>query len=169
MLLPSVNLFIIVSFRTYNLQGKVTRMLGTLILLAGISSCLCQASSSGIQTSMLSNSTSQKLFAQCPDVYATYCHHGTCRFLIAEEAVTCICFKGYLGSQCQYVDLLQVTAEDPDALNVTMTSVTAILVMLSFLASVCVGICFCSIRSKKNSLTLLDNSNDANGLKDSDV
>ncbi|XP_029465155.1 uncharacterized protein LOC115095510 isoform X6 [Rhinatrema bivittatum] len=130
-------------------------MLGTLILLAGISSCLCQASSSGIQTScLISNGDvlGWKQILKNPN-----------------RASNLSCFKGYLGSQCQYVDLLQVTAEDPDALNVTMTSVTAILVMLSFLASVCVGICFCSIRSKKNSLTLLDNSNDANGLKDSDV
>ncbi|XP_030060749.1 protransforming growth factor alpha [Microcaecilia unicolor] len=135
-------------------------MLGFFILLAGISSCLCQDSSSGIQESAQSHSVSPKLFAECPEVYASYCIHGSCRLFISAAAAACVCLTGYNGDRCQYVDLLQVMAKDPHALSLTRTSVIAVLIVLACLAGMSFGIFFCIRRNNHPTPALLDNCDD---------
>nr|XP_033799072.1 protransforming growth factor alpha-like isoform X2 [Geotrypetes seraphini] len=135
-------------------------MLGFFFLLAGISSCLCRNSSSGIQESALSHSISPKMYAKCPEAYANYCVHGSCRLFISAAAAACICLRGYNGDRCQYVDLLHVMAKDPHVLSVTRTSAIAVLIVLACLTSMSFGIYFCIRRYNHPTPALLDNCDD---------
>ncbi|XP_075073141.1 protransforming growth factor alpha-like isoform X2 [Mixophyes fleayi] len=116
-------------------------MLGELILIIAVS---------------ISTATSQILFAQCPDSYTNYCYHGTCRFLLSEWEASCICSKGYIGTRCQYVDLLQVMAGDPRSFVVVLT--VTFFVVLSLIGSACLGIYLCRIKRERSRLTLLTNT-----------
>ncbi|XP_075073138.1 protransforming growth factor alpha-like isoform X1 [Mixophyes fleayi] len=132
-------------------------MLGELILIiAGISASLAQNSSTGTEHFSISTATSQILFAQCPDSYTNYCYHGTCRFLLSEWEASCICSKGYIGTRCQYVDLLQVMAGDPRSFVVVLT--VTFFVVLSLIGSACLGIYLCRIKRERSRLTLLTNT-----------
>ncbi|XP_044158643.1 protransforming growth factor alpha-like [Bufo gargarizans] len=95
----------------------------------------------------IANASSEILFAECPDAYTHFCFHGTCRFLVAEWTASCICFKGYIGSRCQKMDLLQVMAGDPRSVLV---------VALTLLGSTCLVI-YLYRRKAQSKLTLLKN------------
>uniref|UniRef100_A0A3P8T4C5 Transforming growth factor, alpha n=1 Tax=Amphiprion percula TaxID=161767 RepID=A0A3P8T4C5_AMPPE len=49
-------------------------------------------------------------FDDCPDSQQHFCFHGTCRFLIQEEAPACVCHPGFVGMRCEHADLLAVVA-----------------------------------------------------------
>ncbi|XP_037304475.2 protransforming growth factor alpha isoform X2 [Pungitius pungitius] len=49
-------------------------------------------------------------FDDCPDSHSRFCFHGTCRFLILEEAPACVCHAGFVGMRCEHADLLAVVA-----------------------------------------------------------
>ncbi|XP_040059200.1 protransforming growth factor alpha isoform X2 [Gasterosteus aculeatus] len=49
-------------------------------------------------------------FDDCPDSHRHFCFHGTCRFLILEEAPACVCHPGFVGMRCEHADLLAVVA-----------------------------------------------------------
>uniref|UniRef100_A0A3Q1GKM8 Transforming growth factor, alpha n=1 Tax=Acanthochromis polyacanthus TaxID=80966 RepID=A0A3Q1GKM8_9TELE len=49
-------------------------------------------------------------FDDCPDSHQHFCFHGTCRFLILEEAPACVCHPGFVGMRCEHADLLAVVA-----------------------------------------------------------
>ncbi|KAM8915113.1 protransforming growth factor alpha isoform 2-T2 [Spinachia spinachia] len=49
-------------------------------------------------------------FDDCPDSHHHFCFHGTCRFLILEEAPACVCHTGFVGMRCEHADLLAVVA-----------------------------------------------------------
>ncbi|MEE6488541.1 hypothetical protein FKM82_015258 [Ascaphus truei] len=109
-----------------------------------------------LAATLVANASPQTLFAVCPDTYRTYCYHGTCRFLVSEWVASCMCFKGYVGIRCQYVDLLQVMAGDPRSFTVVALAVT-FLVVLSLICSTCLGIYLCKMKRARSRLTLLEN------------
>ncbi|CAL1609374.1 unnamed protein product [Knipowitschia caucasica] len=49
-------------------------------------------------------------FDDCPDSHRHFCFHGTCRFIILEEAPACVCNQGFVGIRCEHADLLAVVA-----------------------------------------------------------
>ncbi|XP_073537545.1 protransforming growth factor alpha-like [Phyllobates terribilis] len=90
------------------------------------------------------------LFADCPDTYTHFCFHGTCRFLVSEWTASCLCFKGYIGSRCQKMDLFQVMAGgDPRSILVV-----AFVAVLTLMVTTCLGIYLCR-REAFSKLTLL--------------
>ncbi|CAJ0932615.1 unnamed protein product [Ranitomeya imitator] len=93
--------------------------------------------------------SSEILFADCPDTYTQFCFHGTCRFLVSEWTASCICFKGYIGSRCQQMDLFQVLAGDPRSILVV-----AFVAVLTLMVTTCLGIYLCR-RETFSKLTLL--------------
>ncbi|XP_061657980.1 probetacellulin [Syngnathoides biaculeatus] len=44
-------------------------------------------------------------FTKCPEKFHHYCINGECRFIKDQEAPSCRCHRGYIGSRCEYVDL----------------------------------------------------------------
>lgn len=44
-------------------------------------------------------------FSKCPEELTHYCVHGECRYIKEQEAPSCRCQHGYVGSRCEYVDL----------------------------------------------------------------
>ncbi|XP_063814868.1 protransforming growth factor alpha-like isoform X2 [Pseudophryne corroboree] len=138
-------------------------MFGVLMfVIAGMSASLAQNSSTGTRNSSLfAKASPQILFAQCPDSYTDFCYHGTCRFLVSEWEASCICSKGYIGSRCQYVDLLQVMAGEPRSF-ITVVLTGAFFLVVTFIGSTCLVIYFCRIKRERSRLNLLNNI-DANG------
>ncbi|XP_018080992.1 protransforming growth factor alpha isoform X2 [Xenopus laevis] len=109
-----------------------------------------------LAATFMPKSSSQSMFAECPDKYTNFCYYGTCRFLISEWEASCICFKGYIGSRCQYVDLLQVMALDPRSFTVAAIAVT-LLVALSLIGSTYLGVYLCRVKRERSRLSLLKN------------
>ncbi|KAE8591236.1 hypothetical protein XENTR_v10018358 [Xenopus tropicalis] len=134
-----------------NMYGVLT------FLLAGIPVCLSENFTAGMQnSSFVPESFTQSMFAECPDKYTSFCYHGTCRFLISQWEASCMCFNGYIGSRCQYVDLMKVMALDPRSFAVAAISVT-LLVALSLIGSMCLGIYLCRVKSEMSRISLLKN------------
>ncbi|XP_069466840.1 protransforming growth factor alpha-like isoform X2 [Ambystoma mexicanum] len=123
-------------------QGKVKTMFGVFVLLAA---------------EQASNSTFEQMFSSCPDLYKHFCFSGTCRYLLSEETPACICFKGYVGSRCESMDLLQILSESPHSIMAVAFAVT-ILVALSLIISVGLSVYFCKQKRTMSQLTLLDNT-----------
>ncbi|XP_056607610.1 protransforming growth factor alpha [Triplophysa dalaica] len=73
-------------------------------------------------------------FDDCPDSHSQFCFHGTCRFLILEEAPACVCHPGFVGMRCEHADLLAVVAsnhrQQTVATMLVMCVVGSVLLML---------------------------------------
>ncbi|XP_072259499.1 protransforming growth factor alpha-like isoform X2 [Pyxicephalus adspersus] len=76
-----------------------------ILVLAGISANPVHNSSTGAGNSSYFPVVASR--QDCPDVYANFCYHGTCRFHLSEKEAYCVCFKGYVGVRCEHMDLLQ--------------------------------------------------------------
>uniref|UniRef100_A0A8C5PRQ7 EGF-like domain-containing protein n=1 Tax=Leptobrachium leishanense TaxID=445787 RepID=A0A8C5PRQ7_9ANUR len=145
-------------------------MLLQLLLLAGIAACFGQNSTDIMNTNfphcvrwkaytatLAVKASPQAMFANCPDTHSEFCYHGTCRFLVSEWEPSCICFSGYFGSRCQYIDFLQVMAVDPRTFAVVALMVT-FLVLLTVTSSTCFGI-YLYRKRKKNRKGRLQTTN----------
>ncbi|XP_069466841.1 protransforming growth factor alpha-like isoform X3 [Ambystoma mexicanum] len=132
-------------------------MFGVFVLLAGVSTCVGRNFSTKSHPEQASNSTFEQMFSSCPDLYKHFCFSGTCRYLLSEETPACICFKGYVGSRCESMDLLQILSESPHSIMAVAFAVT-ILVALSLIISVGLSVYFCKQKRTMSQLTLLDNT-----------
>ncbi|XP_029024022.1 probetacellulin [Betta splendens] len=79
-------------------------------------------------------------FSECPEELRHYCVHGDCRYVKEQEAPSCRCQSGYVGSRCEYVDL---DWRIGDKRQIIIACVIAVLVVLILLV---VLICVCSHR-----------------------
>ncbi|XP_058882372.1 protransforming growth factor alpha-like [Acipenser ruthenus] len=115
-------------------------VLGVLAFLSGVALSFSQTTNSAYVS--VNTATFMDQFADCPSSYAGYCHHGTCRFIVLEATVSCICPSGFIGSQCQYVNLLSVFSEDPDTLtSMRLAAITVVAMALIFATCACVYAC----------------------------
>ncbi|XP_072259498.1 protransforming growth factor alpha-like isoform X1 [Pyxicephalus adspersus] len=121
-----------------------------ILVLAGISANPVHNSSTGAGNSSYFPVVASR--QDCPDVYANFCYHGTCRFHLSEKEAYCVCFKGYVGVRCEHMDLLQVMTTDPPPLLVVVLSMT-LLAIVTVIGSLAIHLC--KRRRKKNGPNLL--------------
>ncbi|XP_028274481.1 probetacellulin [Parambassis ranga] len=79
-------------------------------------------------------------FSQCPEELTHYCVHGECRYIKEQNAPSCRCQHGYVGSRCEYVDLDWQKGEKRKVIIVcTIAGLVLLITLIVF-------ICFCSHR-----------------------
>ncbi|XP_069098598.1 probetacellulin-like isoform X2 [Pleurodeles waltl] len=132
-------------------------MFGVFALLAGLSFCVGQNFNTESHLTKAPNSSFGQMFASCPDVYKHFCISGTCRYIVSEEIPACICFKGYIGSRCESMDLLHIMSENPQSI-LAIAFAAAVLVALSLIIGLGLGVFFCRQKRTISQLTLLNNS-----------
>lgn len=79
-------------------------------------------------------------FSECPEELTHYCIHGDCRYIREQEAPSCRCQRGYIGSRCEYLDLDWRIGEKRQIVIVCIIAGLVLLVLLI------VFMCFCSHR-----------------------
>ncbi|XP_041816413.1 probetacellulin isoform X2 [Chelmon rostratus] len=78
-------------------------------------------------------------YSKCPEELANYCVHGECRYVEEQQAPSCRCQQGYIGSRCEYLDLDWRIGEKHQI-------IIACIAGLVFLVLLIVFICICSHR-----------------------
>ncbi|XP_053548837.1 protransforming growth factor alpha [Bombina bombina] len=135
---------------------SVVRLFGCFVFVLAV--CLAQNSTIGLQNSTFAaDGSSESVFSECPHSHTGFCYHGTCRFLVSEWSASCICYQGYVGTRCQYMDLLQVMAGDPRSFTTIVALSVTFLVVLLLVGNTCLGVYLCRIRRESNRLALLKN------------
>ncbi|XP_005917384.1 probetacellulin isoform X2 [Haplochromis burtoni] len=82
-------------------------------------------------------------FSKCPEELEYYCIHGECRYIKDQDAPSCRCQIGYIGSRCEYLNLeVQIQGKQ----RIIITCAIAGLVLLILLV---VFICICSRRRRR--------------------
>ncbi|XP_067828474.1 protransforming growth factor alpha-like [Heptranchias perlo] len=110
-----------------NATCRMSLLLGLLLLLAAVATSI------------------QEQFADCSESYAGFCFHGSCRHLVSDDVLSCICSTGFVGNRCQYFDLLAVVSEDPDTQTILVFAMIPVLVT-SMAATLCLCIHFCKCK-----------------------
>ncbi|XP_078499385.1 protransforming growth factor alpha-like [Lissotriton helveticus] len=132
-------------------------MFGVFALLTGLSFCVGQNVSTESNLTKAPNSSFGQMFASCPDVYKHFCISGTCRYIVSEETPACICFKGYIGSRCESMDLLHMLSENPQSILAIAFGAT-VLVALSIIIVVGLGVYFCRPKRAVSQMAFLNDS-----------
>uniref|UniRef100_A0A4W3HIP1 EGF-like domain-containing protein n=1 Tax=Callorhinchus milii TaxID=7868 RepID=A0A4W3HIP1_CALMI len=91
--------------------------------------------------------SAQETFGDCLEFYTDFCLHGSCKLLISEHLASCTCSRGFVGSRCQYFDLLAVVSEDPNTQKIVVFAMIPVLVIKNFFC--CCSLCKCKKWSPK--------------------
>ncbi|KAL4617272.1 betacellulin, epidermal growth factor family member precursor [Arapaima gigas] len=81
-------------------------------------------------------------FSKCPKEFHHFCVHGTCRYIEEQKTPSCVCFSGYIGSRCEYVDFDHHTGGQKHIV------VACVIATLVFLILLIVFICIYAHRHK---------------------
>ncbi|TNN55521.1 Probetacellulin [Liparis tanakae] len=76
----------------------------------------------------------------CTEELTHYCIHGDCRYIREQEAPSCRCQRGYIGSRCEYLDLDWRIGEKRQIVIVCIIAGLVLLILLI------VFMCLCSHR-----------------------
>ncbi|XP_060791054.1 probetacellulin isoform X2 [Neoarius graeffei] len=76
-------------------------------------------------------------FSKCPEEYAHYCIHGTCRFVQEQNTPTCRCERGYIGARCEYLDFDTLVGEQRELVIISIVSGLVILLLTVVFICIC--------------------------------